>query len=72
MEILEISPKASNIPTVPNPQSEDLTETIEKTPAFHEIIYQNLPEFLQRATAKATSTEDKDLLLPGSPVTVSL
>jgi hypothetical protein len=59
------------VPTVPNPQSEDLTETTEKTPTFPEIIYQNLPGFLQRATAKATFAEDKDLLLLGSLVAVS-
>jgi hypothetical protein len=71
LEILEISPKVPIVPTVPNPQSEDLTETTEKTPTFPEIIYQNLPEFLQRATAKTISAEDKDLLLPGSLVVIS-
>jgi hypothetical protein len=34
-------------------------------------VYQNLPDFLQRVTTKATSPEDKDLLLLGSLVTVS-
>jgi hypothetical protein len=62
LAILEISPK---------PQSDDLEETTEKTPTFPEIIYNNLPDFLQCATAKATSPEDKDLLLLGSLVAIS-
>jgi hypothetical protein len=40
-------------------------------PTILEKLYQNLPNFLQRATAKATSAEDKDLLLLGSLVTIS-
>jgi hypothetical protein len=74
LEILEISPKVLPVPKQEksqNTQNEDLTETTEKTPTFPEIIYQNLPEFLQHATIKATSAEDKDLLLLGSLVAIS-
>jgi hypothetical protein len=59
------------VPPVPNQQNDDLPETTEKTPTFPETVYQNLPDFLQRATAKATSAEDKDLLLLGSLVEIS-
>ena len=52
----------------PQPSEEQETEL---TPTFPKIIYQNLPDFLQRVTAKATSPEDKDLLLLGSLVVVS-
>jgi hypothetical protein len=68
LAILEIPPKVAIVLPVPNPQSEDLTE---KTPTFLEIIYNNLPDFLQCVTAKATSPEDKDLLLLGSLVVIS-
>jgi hypothetical protein len=47
------------------------TEDTELSPTFPEAVYQNLPEFLQRATAKSTSAEDKDLLLLGSLVAIS-
>jgi hypothetical protein len=51
---------------------EDLEETEEKPlPTIPETVYQNLPDFLKRTTAKATSPEDKDLLLLGSLVAVS-
>lgn len=46
-------------------------EQTELTLTFPEIIYNNLPDFLQYVTAKATSPEDKDLLLLGSLVVVS-
>jgi len=48
---------------------EDLEE--KALPTIPENLYQNLPDFLQRATAKATSAEDKDLLLLGSLVAIS-
>ncbi|GHT18202.1 hypothetical protein FACS189429_4250 [Bacteroidia bacterium] len=60
----EKSKSFSNIP-------KNSAENTEKTPTFPEIIYQNLPDFLQYVTAKATSPEDKDLLLLGSLVVVS-
>ena len=50
------------------PNEEQETEL---TPTFPKIIYKNLPDFLQRVTAKAISPEDKDLLLLGSLVVVS-
>ena len=40
-------------------------------PTIPEKLYQNLSNFLQRATAKAISAEDKDLLLLGSLVAIS-
>jgi hypothetical protein len=40
-------------------------------PTIPETVYQTLPDFLQSATAKATSAEDKDLLLLGSLVAIS-
>jgi len=62
----------------PNPPSgdigeiEDLGETEEKPlPTIPETLYQNLPDFLKRATAKATTAEDRDLLLLGSLVAIS-
>lgn len=51
--------------------TELLQENTEKTPTFPEIIYNNLPDFLLQVTAKATSAEDKDLLLLGSLVVIS-
>lgn len=51
--------------------TELLQENTEKTPTFPEIIYTNLPDFLLQVTAKATSAEDKDLLLLGSLVVIS-
>jgi hypothetical protein len=56
--------------TVENPKPSETQET-ELTPTFPKIIYKNLPDFLQYVTAKATSPEDKDLLLLGSLVVVS-
>jgi len=51
---------------------EDLEETEEKPlPTIPESIYQTLPNFLQWVTAKATTPEDKDLLLLGSLVAIS-
>ncbi len=51
---------------------EEMSETKEKPlPVIPETVYKNLPDFLQRITAKATSAEDKDLLLLGSLVAVS-
>jgi hypothetical protein len=48
---------------------EDLEE--KPLPTIPETLYQNLPDFLQRITIKATSAEDKDLLLLGSLVAIS-
>jgi hypothetical protein len=62
-------------PISPNPKSEetgDLEDTEEKPlPTIPKTVYQNLPNFLQWAIAKAASHEDKDLLLLGSLVTIS-
>ena len=58
-----------------NGETEDLSEIRETTekplPTIPETVYQNLPNFLQWITAKATSPEDRDLLLLGSLVAVS-
>jgi len=69
-------PKVPKTTTIsPNSQNGDLGEIEEITekplPTIPKTIYQNLPDFLQQATAKATSAEDKDLLLLGSLVAVS-
>ena len=50
---------------------EDLEETENPLPTIPESIYQTLPNFLQWVTAKATTPEDKDLLLLGSLVAIS-
>jgi hypothetical protein len=51
---------------------EDLEEMEEKPlPTIPETIYQNLPNFLQWATTKATAPEDRDLLLLGSLAAIS-
>ncbi len=81
LETLEISAKTkrtqeksksfSNVPKSSAENTELLQENTEKTPTFPEIIYTNLPDFLQQVTAKATSAEDKDLLLLGSLVVIS-
>lgn len=81
LETLEISAKTkrtqeksksfSNVPKSSAENTELLQENTEKTPTFPEIIYTNLPDFLQQVTAKATSAEDKDLLLLGSLVVTS-
>jgi hypothetical protein len=62
----------------PNPPNGDIgdlgeTEDIEEKPlpTIPELVYQNLPDFLKQTTTKATSPEDKDLLLLGSLVAVS-
>ena len=59
-------PQNTTEKTQPNEEQEK-----ELTPTFPEIIYNHLPDFLQRVTAKAASPEDKDLLLLGSLVVVS-
>lgn len=81
LETLEISAKTkrtqeksksfSNVPKSSAENTELLQENTEKTPTFPEIIYNNLPDFLLQVTAKATSAEDKDLLLLGSLVVIS-
>ena len=40
-------------------------------PTIPETVYQNLPDFLQKIITKATSPEDRDLLLLGSLVAIS-
>ena len=59
----------------PNIKSEDIgeIEDLEEKPlpTIPEALYQSLPDFLQRVTTKATSAEDKDLLLLGSLVAIS-
>jgi hypothetical protein len=69
------------VPTVPqkskspNPPSGDIgeIEDLEEKPlpTIPETVYKNLPDFLQWATAKATTAEDKDLLILGSLVALS-
>ena len=63
-------PNLNNLNNLINlPPTDDDSE--QATPTFPETIYKNLPDFLQRATAKAASPEDKDLLLLGSLVALS-
>jgi hypothetical protein len=79
---VEVSIKAPIVPTVPQQQTKspngdigeigDLREKEEKPlPTIPETVYQNLPDFLKQTTTKATSPEDKDLLLLGSLVAIS-
>jgi hypothetical protein len=64
-------PKATTPQKAPEKTQTSEEQEKELTPTFSEIIYNNLPDFLQQVTAKATSPEDKDLLLLGSLVVVS-
>ncbi|MCL2027998.1 MAG: DUF3987 domain-containing protein [Bacteroidales bacterium] len=72
-------PPVPKVPTSSNPQngetgeSEEIedSEEIKPLPTIPNTIYQNLPTFLQQATAKATTAEDRDLLLLGSIVAIS-
>ena len=78
--VLQVPKVHKNLVNPANPKNqgsdngdlEDLEET-SKTPlpTIPATIYQNLPTFLQWATAKATTPEDKDLLLLGSIVAIS-
>ena len=64
--------KTTISPNSKNGEIEDLEEIEKKPlPTIPKTIYKNLPDFLQQATAKATSAEDKDLLLLGSLVAIS-
>jgi hypothetical protein len=64
--------KSEKSPNPPNGDLGDMEEIEEKPlPTIPEKLYQSLPDFLQRATAKAASAEDKDLLLLGSLVAIS-
>jgi hypothetical protein len=64
--------KVPIVPPVPNQSPEEPEETAEKPlPTIPKTIYHNLPNFLQWATAKATTPEDKDLLLLGSLAAIS-
>jgi len=56
--------------TADTADSEDEIEQ-KPLPTIPEHIYKNLPNFLQQTTAKATTPEDKDLLLLGSLVAIS-
>ena len=50
----------------------DLEETTEKPlPTIPETVYSSLPDFLKSVTTKATTPEDRDLLLFGSLVAIS-
>jgi len=75
IKIVQTVQKQTKSPNPPNGdigEIEDLEETEEKPlPTIPETLYQNLPDFLQRATTKATSAEDRDLLLLGSLVAIS-
>jgi len=57
------NPHVPNVPSIPNVPS--------VLPTIPEGVYKNLPPFLQSITAKATSPEDKDLLLLGSLTAIS-
>ena len=64
--------KQTKSPKQKSGEIEEIEETEEKPlPTIPETVYHNLPDFLQRVTAKATSAEDKDLLLLGSLVAIS-
>lgn len=45
--------------------------TAEPMPTFPDEMYEHLPDFLQRVVSRATSAEEKDLLLLGSIVAIS-
>jgi hypothetical protein len=47
-------------------QSDEVQHINDEMPTFPEEIFENLPELLKRVVAKATSPEEKDLLLLGS------
>jgi hypothetical protein len=68
-------PKQTKSEKSPNPPRADIGDSEEAKekalPTFPDVVYQNLPNFLQWVTAKATSAEDKDLLLLGSLVAIS-
>ena len=65
-------PKVPQNPNHKNPTNQGSDDSEEKPlPTIPETVYKNLPNFLQQATAKATSPEDKDLLLLGSLVAIS-
>ncbi|MDD3152712.1 MAG: DUF3987 domain-containing protein [Bacteroidales bacterium] len=61
--------KSSNSKNGDIGEIEDLEE--KPLPTIPETVYHNLPDYLKRITAKATSHEDKDLLLLGSLVAIS-
>jgi len=62
-------PKQTKSSNSPNGDIGDLEE--KPLPTIPETLYQNLPDFLLRATAKATTAEDKGLLLHSSLVAIS-
>lgn len=72
VSIKTLSVKQTKSPKQKSGEIEEIEETEEKPlPTIPETVYHNLPDFLQRVTAKATSAEDKDLLLLGSLVAIS-
>jgi hypothetical protein len=75
LETLEISAKSAQSPnsslSLNSSNSQNEEQEKDLTPTFPKIIYTRLPDFLQCVTAKATSAEDKDLLLLGSLVVIS-
>ncbi len=70
-------PRKSPIsPISPNGETGDSGERADEIPAinlpnFPEKVFENLPYFFQRIVANANSSEDKDILLLGSLVTLS-
>ena len=72
---IDVSIKVAPVPKVPKKTispMEEIEDLAEKPlPTIPENLYQNLPNFLQKTTTKATTAEDKDLLLLGSLVAVS-
>ena len=80
---IDISPVRADLCVCPNPpnnqgnqinpknHSADDEPTEKPLPTIPETIYHNLPNFLQWATAKAITPEDKDLLLLGSLAAIS-
>lgn len=71
---IDVSIKTPPVKQTKSPkQKSGEIEEIEENPlpTIPETVYYNLPDFLQRVTAKATSAEDKDLLLLGSLVAIS-
>ena len=77
VSIRTVSPVARNkkiekFPVSQIGDNEDLEDTGQTPlPTIPDTVYSNLPDFLKQITTKATSPEDKDLLLLGSLVAIS-
>ncbi|GHV68837.1 hypothetical protein FACS1894199_16690 [Bacteroidia bacterium] len=54
-----------------NIESENEDEEMKPLPTIPETVYENIPNFLKQCTEKATSAEDRDLLLLSSLVVIS-